>query len=71
MTADLQLWSAHDARRRLVDGARFRLFALSATAELGKAIAENRFANVLAQRRITKSDRSILLLGMPWLVNGP
>ena len=40
MTADPQLWSAHDARPHLVDGARFRLFALSATAKLGKAIAE-------------------------------
>src|SRR6516165_4385296 len=32
--------SAHDAAPRVVDGDRFRLFALSATAELGKAIAE-------------------------------
>ena len=40
MTAESQFWSPRDAQPRLVDGARFRLFALMATAELGKAIAQ-------------------------------
>jgi hypothetical protein len=34
MTADPQLWSSHDVWPRLFDGARFRLFALSAPARL-------------------------------------
>jgi ribose-phosphate pyrophosphokinase len=40
MTAESQLWSPRDLQPRLVDGGRFRLFALAATAELGKAIAQ-------------------------------
>jgi ribose-phosphate pyrophosphokinase len=40
MTAEFQLWSARDAYLPLVDGARVRLFALRASAELGKAIAQ-------------------------------
>ncbi len=40
MTDKLQLWTPHDARPRRATGNRLRLFALSATAELGKDIAE-------------------------------
>ena len=47
MTADLRPWNPHDVRPRLARGDRLRLFALNATAELGKAIAE-RLANPLS-----------------------
>src|SRR5258708_15952343 len=40
MTAESQLGSVHKARPRLVGGGRLRLFALQATTELGKGIAE-------------------------------
>ncbi len=37
---EAQLWSPHNAQPRLADGIHFRLFALKATAELGRAIAQ-------------------------------
>lgn len=40
MTARAQLWSAHGAWPRLGEGARLQLFALQASAELGKSIAQ-------------------------------
>ena len=40
MTTESQLWSAPNARMHLADRARFRLFALAATVELGQAIAQ-------------------------------
>lgn len=40
MTTDSQLWSSHNAQPRVIDGARLRLFALQATAELGKSVAQ-------------------------------
>jgi len=39
VTADLRLWTPHDARPRLETADGLRLFALNATAELGKAIS--------------------------------
>jgi ribose-phosphate pyrophosphokinase len=41
MVAEPGSWSPSDARPGLVDAARFRLFALTATAELGQAIARS------------------------------
>jgi ribose-phosphate pyrophosphokinase len=40
MTAETRLWSPSDVRPRAVGGDRLRLFALEATAELGKAVAD-------------------------------
>lgn len=37
---EAQLWSPHNAQPGLADGAHFRLFALQATAELGRTIAQ-------------------------------
>ena len=57
MTADPQLWSAHDARPRLFDGTGFSLFALSATTELGRPRkpSANRWRctrNAISRRRV-------------------
>jgi len=41
MTKEPPLWSAQNANPRLIDDARFRIFALNATAELGKAVAQS------------------------------
>ena len=41
MTEKPRLWSAHNAQPHLVDDTRFRIFALKATAELGKAVAQS------------------------------